>query len=109
MRIIARSTLVKFWEIYPDSEGALKSWFYEVKHADWGNPAEVKRKYGSASVLKKNRIVFNIGGNKYRLLCAVNYRQRIVLIKFIGTHKQYGALDVEVYDGPSIKSNKKRK
>ena len=109
VRIIARSTLVKFRKVYPDSEGALKSWFYEVKHADWGNPAEVKRKYRSASVLKKGRLVFNICGNKYRLLCAVRYRQGIVFIKFIGTHNQYDGLDVEVYDGPPIKSTKKRK
>lgn len=109
VRIIARSTLTKFWEIYPNSEEALKSWYYEVKHAEWCNPAEAKRKYRSASVLKKGRIVFNICGNTYRLLCAINYRQRIVFIKFIGTHKQYDELDMEVFDGSPIKSRKKRK
>jgi mRNA interferase HigB len=95
MRIIARRTLRTFWERYPDAEQPLKAWFAEVQAAGWTAPQAVKRNYRSASFVGDNRIVFNIGGNKYRLVVHVNYRFRIVYIKFLGTHREYDRIDPE--------------
>lgn len=93
--IIAKKTLREFWEKHPDSEDALKAWHAEAKAAGWQNPAEVKAQYGNASILKNNRVVFNIHGNKYRLIVKINYAASIVLIRFVGTHKEYDAIDAE--------------
>ncbi len=95
MRVIARKTLRDFWTnpAYADSEQPLKAWYQETCGADWTSPTDVKEKYRSASVLKNNRIVFNIAGNKYRLVVSVNYRYRVVYIRFVGTHRAYDAID----------------
>lgn len=95
MRIIARKTLKDFWEDHPDSEQPLKSWFKVSKAADWKNPTEVKACYKSASVLKEGRVVFNIAGNKYRIITKINYPYRVVYIRFVGTHKQYDDVDAQ--------------
>ena len=98
MRIIAKRTLRKFWEDHPQGSGArsaLESWHAEVAHAAWAGPAEVKAMYGDASILKRGRVVFNIAGNKYRLVVHINYPYRIVFIRFVGTHREYDAIDVE--------------
>ena len=108
MRIIARSTLKDFWEQYKDSEQAILSWYAEVKNAEWNNTGDIKAKYRNASIIGNKRVVFNICGNKYRLLCAVAYERKEVFVKFIGTHKQYDAIDAETYNGKYFKSNKKR-
>jgi mRNA interferase HigB len=95
MRVIAKGTLREFWNQnqFKDSEQPLKSWYDEVKSSDWQTPQDVKRKYRTASFLANNRIVFNIHGNKYRLIVAVRYELSIVYIRFIGTHKTYDAID----------------
>ncbi len=93
MRIIARKTLREFWEKHPDAEQPLKAWYHDVKHAHWKSPADIKAVYRNASVLARNRVVFNIKGNKYRLVVAVQYDFGIVFIRFIGTHKEYDAID----------------
>ncbi|MDX9975476.1 MAG: type II toxin-antitoxin system HigB family toxin [FCB group bacterium] len=95
MRVIARTALRAFWEREPKAKGALEAWYAEAKAADWGTPAQVKAKYRSASILKNNRVVFNIGGNSYRLVVAVNYSVRIVYIRFVGTHAEYDAINAE--------------
>lgn len=96
MRIISRATLRDFWESpqYNDSEQPLKSWYDEVKHANWQTPQDIKDKYRSASFIGNNRVVFNIHGNKYRLVVAVNYKFSMCYVRFVGTHKQYDAIDV---------------
>ena len=94
MRIIAKSTLRKFWARYPDAEGPLLAWYRETEKEDWDSPAKVKQKYRSASFVG-DRVVFNIKGNAYRLVVRINYAFRIVLIRFVGTHKQYDAVDVK--------------
>lgn len=93
MRVIAKSTLRKFWEINPDSEQQLKSWYQEASKANWENPNEVKLKYSSASILKNNRVIFNICGNKYRLIVDITYLRKQVYILFIGTHNEYDKID----------------
>ena len=93
MRVIAKRTLRNFWEKHQNSEEQLKSWFKEVEIADWQSPADIKRDYPLASILNNNRIVFNIKGNKYRLIVKINYSYRIVWIRFIGTHAQYDKIN----------------
>jgi len=97
VRIIARSTLINFYTnpLYRDSEKALEAWYYEAKHAEWRSPADVKRKYGSASIIGDNRVVFNICGNKYRLIVKFHYEAGIGYIRFIDTHEAYDAIDAE--------------
>jgi mRNA interferase HigB len=92
--------LVHFWQDHPDSEQQLKSWYHEAKRAVWKNPQQIKDKYKSASILKGGRVVFNICGNKYRLVCEVLFGQEILFIKFVGTHRQYDSIEAETYDGP---------
>lgn len=95
MRIIARRALREFRVRHPDSEAPLKAWFAEAQTADWKNPQDVKRRYRHASFLADNRVVFNIGGNKYRLVVHVNYGFKIAYIKFVGTHAEYDRIDPE--------------
>ena len=97
MRIIAKNTLQKFWEQpqYSDSRAPLESWHDEVLKAIWTSPQDVKEQYGSASICANNRVVFNIGGNKYRLVVEMQYRANIAWVKFIGTDEQYDKIEVE--------------
>lgn len=95
MRIIAHKTIREFWEdsAYSDSEQPLKSWYAIARHADWATPQAVKEQFGNASIIGGNRVVFNIAGNKYRLIVKFNYPYRVGYIRFIGTHQQYDAID----------------
>lgn len=97
MRVIAESTLVKFWNQpeYKDSEGALSSWYDDAIKAKWKTPHEIKDKYKGASICGNNRVVFNIAGNKYRLVVEMQYQAGIVWVKYVGTHAQYDKIDVE--------------
>lgn len=98
MKIIAIKVLREFWETNPDSEQHLKAWFDEVKQAHWKQPSDIKEKYRNASILKNRRVVFNIKGNDYRLIVSMAYQFNAVYIKFIGTHKQYDAIDAETIE-----------
>lgn len=98
MRIIARRTLREFWEKHrrgADARSALQVWFSRVESADWSTPADVKRMFADASILKSGRVVFNIVGNSFRLVVRVNYPYRVVYIRFVGTHDEYDAIDAE--------------
>ena len=97
MKVIARAAIRDFWENpkYMDAEQPLKSWYDEVKHMQWSSPQDIKVKYRSASFVANNRVIFNIHGNKYRLVVAVRYDLGIVFIRFIGTHKQYDEIDAD--------------
>ncbi len=95
MRIIARKTLKDFWEAgHADAEQPLKAWFAEVEGADWSNMAHIKDRYAHASILDSERVVFNIGGNKYRLVAKVWFPGKTVWVKFVGTHSEYDAIEV---------------
>lgn len=96
MRIISRKALREHWELPSrgDSEHPLKAWFAVTKKAEWKNFAEVREQFGSASAVG-TRVVFNIAGNKYRLVVRINYHSQIALIRFVGTHKEYDELDVK--------------
>lgn len=95
MRVIAISTLRRFWEAYPAAEQPIKAWVDEAIQAGWTQPTDIKAQYRSASILKNRRVVFNIKGNDYRLIVAIAYRLGIVYVKFIGTHAEYDKIDAE--------------
>jgi mRNA interferase HigB len=97
MRVIAKSTLVRFWNKpeHNDAKGALQSWYDEAAKASWETPQDIKAHYRSASICGNNRVVFNIAGNKYRLVVEIQYQAGIAWIKFIGTHAQYDKINVE--------------
>jgi mRNA interferase HigB len=98
VRIIALSTLKAFLNrssAYADARELLMAWYRQVKAADWAAPADVKRAIGSSSILKDGRVVFNLAGNKYRLVVWINYQYRVVYIRFIGTHRQYDLIDAQ--------------
>ena len=98
MKIIATKILREFWVIHPDAEQHLKAWIDEAKKATWTQPSDIKETYRHASILKNRRVIFNIKGNKYRLIIAVAYRFGAVYIKFIGTHAQYDAINAETIE-----------
>ena len=93
MRIISRKRLRDFWLQHSDAQSSLEAWFADVKQAEWKTPADIKDTYRNASVVANNRVVFNIKGNKYRLVVAVKYEYGIVYIRFIGTHPEYDKID----------------
>ena len=90
-----REILVDFYSMHKETKNQLEAWYYEVKNSNWNNPIEVKEKYGTASIIGGNKVVFNIKGNRYRLVTKINYQMKTVYIKFIGTHKDYDKIDVE--------------
>jgi mRNA interferase HigB len=101
MRVIARSALQRYWETpgREDAEQPLKAWFAEANAAAWKSPSDIKGRYRSASFVADNRVVFNVGGNKHRLVVHVNYKLGMVLIKFVGSHSEYDAIDVATVGG----------
>lgn len=94
MRIIAKKTLVEFWESgYGDAEQTLKPWHAFAKAANWSQPKEIKAKFSTASFLANNRVLFNISGNKYRLVVKVVYELKTIYIRFISSHADYVRID----------------
>lgn len=98
MRVIAIRSLRDFWEIHPEAEVPLKAWLGEARAAHWQTPADIKARYANASILKSRRVVFNIRGNDYRLIAAVAYQFGAIYIKFVGTHKQYDAINADTVE-----------
>jgi len=95
MRVVAKRTLIEFWAKYQDAKTRLEAWYAEAKYATWKSPQDVKERYGSASIIGNNRVVFNISGNKYRLVTHINYEFGVVYIRFIGTHAEYDKINAE--------------
>lgn len=97
MRILSLATLRTFYETpgHEDAKAPLLAWHGHTLSAVWRKPADLKFDFRSASILKEGRVVFNIAGNKYRIVASINYNYGIVYIKFIGTHKQYDAIDAQ--------------
>ncbi|NOZ46287.1 MAG: type II toxin-antitoxin system HigB family toxin [Chlorobi bacterium] len=93
MRVIAKKILREFWEKHYDSEEPLKTWYKEASKTTWENPSDIKSEYSKASILKNSRVVFNICGNKYRLIVEINYKRQWVFIRYIGTHNDYDNID----------------
>lgn len=96
MQVIALRTLKQFWLIHPPAELPLRAWHASVSQARWATPQDVKNDYGrSVDFVADNRIIFDIGGNKYRLIVHVSYVYKRVLVKFVGTHAEYDRIDPE--------------
>jgi mRNA interferase HigB len=97
LRIISRKILREFCEnpLYRDSMEALKAWYAITSRADWRKPSDVRAQFRNASIIGGNRCVFNIAGNKYRLIVKFNYPARIAFIRFVGTHRQYDKVEAE--------------
>lgn len=100
MHIVAVSNLVAFYQRPErgDAEEAIKAWLEVAKLAKWSSPASVKDQFGNASIVGNNRVVFNIGGNKYRLIVAFAYKMGWGFVKFIGTHTEYDDVDAATVD-----------
>jgi len=101
MRVIAKRPLQRYWSRpgREDAEQSLKAWYAEARRADWKSPTDIKARYRSASFVGDNRVVFNIAGNKHRLVVHLNYGSGIVFIKFVGSHREYDAIDPETVGG----------
>lgn len=98
MRLIARATLRKFWESNPahaDSRTPLVEWYRHMEKAVYHTPQALKTELGTASILKGSRVVFNVGGNKYRVILAIDYQRQLGFIRFVGTHAQYDQINAE--------------
>jgi len=96
MQVIARRTLVEFWERHPQAQRPIRVWFAVVSKARWKGPADVKAQFGATvDFVGDNRLIFDLGGNKYRLVVHASYAYGRVLIKFIGTHADYDRIDPE--------------
>lgn len=93
MRVIKKKTLREFWGRFPDAEEALQAWHAEAEAATWKSPADIKARFPSSSILQENRVVFNIRGNKYRLVTKIHYNTGTVFIRFVGTHAEYDKID----------------
>jgi mRNA interferase HigB len=100
MRVIARRTLLEFVESLrghkdqPAVSAVLQAWFHEAKMARWSSAQDIKRHYATVGIVASDRVVFNIKGNDYRLVCAVDFEKQIIWIKWLGTHRDYDHIDV---------------
>ncbi len=95
MRVIATNTLKEYWIIHPECEQALKSWLKEAVEAKWRSPQDLKMQYKHASILTGKRIVFNINGNKFRLIVDVEFRLQIIFIVWFGSHFDYDKINAK--------------
>jgi mRNA interferase HigB len=98
MRIVAKRNLLAFCEKHPAARQSLLSWHEEAAKAVWTSPQDIKARYSAASFVGRNRVVFNIKGNDYRLIVAIAYRVGVVYIKFVGTHAEYDKIDAETVE-----------
>lgn len=98
MRILAKGTLRVFWESHPayaDAALPLTEWFRHMEKSDYRTPQALKVELGTASILKGGRVVFNIAGNKYRLILAIDYQRQVGFVRFVGTHAHYDQINAE--------------
>jgi mRNA interferase HigB len=93
MRIFTKGTLRDFWEKYPDAEPSLKTWYEVNEERTFANPNEVIALFKGSDIVGNGRIVFNICRNKYRLIAKYEYEKKLVFVRFLGTHKEYDAID----------------
>lgn len=94
MNVISRKTLVEFYGIHADAREPLETWYKVSKKAVWGNFNDVRSAYPAADVVGDDRMVFNIKGNKYRLVARFSFRYKAIQVKWIGTHAEYDEIDV---------------
>ena len=95
MRIISKSVLREFWTRFPDAESPLRSWWTIANGENWSSFADIRRTYNSADHIGSNRVVFNVGGNKYRLVVAFDFAFQMGFVRFVGTHSEYDKINAE--------------
>ena len=98
MKIVARRMLREFWIRHPEAKGPLAAWFHAVRQAKWTGPADIRSQFRTADFVGDNRVIFDIGGNKFRLVVHIYYPHQIVRTKFVGTHRQYDRIDPETVE-----------
>jgi len=96
MQILPAEAVLDYCQQYPEARQQLLAWHADASASQWKMPVEVKNRFSSVSILPENRLVFNIKGNKYRLVVKVNYEVGIVMVRFFGTHAEYDRIDAEV-------------
>lgn len=102
MRIFNHSAVMFYGRRHADVRDDLLAWYAEAEKAVWKTPAEVRRQFPHASALPNHRIVFNLGGNRYRLIVSFNYSCGTCFIKFFGTHAQYDRIDALTVDHTGV-------
>ncbi len=95
MNVISKRTLIKFYELHTQAKIPLEVWHADARKAEWKTPDDIKKTYASASFLADNRVVFNIKGNDFRLIVHIDYKRKIIRVKFIGTHSEYDKINTE--------------
>ena len=95
MRVINPERLIESLKRHSDAKQQLEAWYDRVRNEDWGTPAKLKKLHGRASIVGKNRAVFRIKGNRYRLVVEIDYNRKLVDIRFIGSHSDYDRIDVQ--------------
>jgi mRNA interferase HigB len=95
MRVIAKPALREFWKRFPDAEEPLEAWYHLMRRREYANPNQLKAEFGTASLLADGHVVFNVGGNKYRLVVHIRYELGIIFIKRVLTHAEYDRLNAE--------------
>jgi mRNA interferase HigB len=100
LRIIAKSRLIKYWETAGNEQSRthLNEWYHFCLEQNWKTPQDIKNTLCHASILKNNRVVFNVNGNHYRIVCSIFYPAQIMYIKFVGTHTEYDQIDVNTIE-----------
>jgi mRNA interferase HigB len=93
MRVISKKKLTEYWIVHPDTKFALSEWYAWTRKTSWKSSQDIKSRYASASFLASNRVVFNIRGNRHRLVVIVAYKKGVVYIRFVGTHSEYNRID----------------
>jgi mRNA interferase HigB len=93
MRLIAKSTLVEFYAVHPETKSAIERWHSLVKNGTWNSSAEIQAAFSNAVVLNGERVRFEIAGGNYRLIAAFDFKRRVAFVKFLGTHAEYDKVD----------------
>jgi mRNA interferase HigB len=100
VNVIAKSALVNFWSDLPKgapretAEAAMTEWYATASKASWSNFGELKKTFNSADMVAGNKVIFDVGGNKYRIVGLVAFRTKRIFVLFVGTHAQYDSIDV---------------
>jgi len=106
MRIIAVNTIREYWEKYPNTEQSLRAWVQEIEQSNWESPQALKLKYRNASILTGKRVIFNINGNKFRLIVDIEYRLKIIFVVWFGSHAEYDLIDSKTVKYGKANKNK---
>jgi mRNA interferase HigB len=93
MNVISRTRLIEFWKKHPDSETPLRLWYITVRKAKWKSLKDLKDDYPRADYVGNNRVVFDIKGNRYRIIVLIFFQGQKAFIRFVGTHAEYDKID----------------